>query len=71
MRDMPPMCYVCIHVHQGEGWSCAAFPGGIPAKIIDWRADHRSPIPGDHGIRFEQDPKEQPYDFELFGRMRS
>ena len=31
---------------------CAAYPDGIPEAI--WQgADHRVPLPGDHGLRFE------------------
>ncbi len=35
---------------------CAAFPTGegIPMGIIRGTLDHRRPIRGDHGIRFEQ-----------------
>ena len=33
--------------------TCAAFPKGIPAGILDGRFDHTQPHTGDHGIRFE------------------
>lgn len=71
MTNLPPMCYSCTRVHSGEGWRCDAFPGGIPAKIIDWRADHRIPFVGDHGILFEQDPGVEAFPFDLFEKMRS
>ena len=33
--------------------TCAAFPDGIPPAVLDNELDHRQPIDGDHGIRFE------------------
>ncbi len=35
-----------------EGFTCEAFPDGIPDGIIDNQADHRRTIEGDNGIRF-------------------
>jgi hypothetical protein len=34
---------------------CAAFPAGrgIPDAIVNGENDHREPVEGDHGIRFE------------------
>lgn len=31
---------------------CAAFPKGIPSRIMSGDFDHRRHYPGDHGIRF-------------------
>ena len=48
------VCDYCRHrylaFHQRR---CAAFPDGIPMPI--WRAqhEHRTPFPGDRGIRWE------------------
>lgn len=53
-----PVCCACRHVREwgrldGTGWTCAAFPDGIPPEIITRRLLHHKPHPGDHGVRFE------------------
>jgi hypothetical protein len=58
-----PICFACRHLHPGlvrvtdtppEGPStCDAFPDGIPDEIMLGGVDHRRPLPGDGGIRFE------------------
>lgn len=48
-------CVFCIH-NRGNA-KCDAFPKGIPFEVLDNRLDHRKPIEGDNGIRFELDPK--------------
>lgn len=49
--------FVCNHCRHYlfHDRACAAFPAGIPPDI--WMGDtpHRSPYPGDHGIRYEVD----------------
>jgi hypothetical protein len=35
---------------------CEAFPLAIPKAILEGRADHRKPFPGDDGLRFELAP---------------
>lgn len=45
------LCGTCSHL--GPGLSCRAFPDGIPGPILEGRADHREPYPGDHGVRYE------------------
>lgn len=58
-----PQCEKCRHfrglgtdlvpVAEDDGWSCDAFPSGIPDEIaVEWM-DHSTPFPGDQGIRFE------------------
>jgi hypothetical protein len=49
-----PMCMACKHYHkEARDLTCNAFPRGISAAILENRADHRKPQPGDSGIRFE------------------
>jgi hypothetical protein len=38
---------------------CAAFPAGIPDRVYHNGLDHRQPIDGDHGIRFEAQPGDE------------
>ena len=45
-----PTCSFCKHFRQGR--SCVAFKE-IPLAIWLGKSKHRSPVPGDHGIRFE------------------
>lgn len=49
----PPMCTVCKHYRpQWDGFSCEAFPEGIPQEIVVSLWDHRVPHFGDNGYRF-------------------
>ncbi len=50
-----PICTVCRHYDRenDEALTCSAFPDGIPDPIIDSVVDHRQPVEGDHGIRFQ------------------
>ena len=52
-----PSCAFCqrLSANRAGTWCCRAFPGGIPAALIEGRFDHRRPFPGDQGIRFEPD----------------
>lgn len=60
------LCLWCRHsnIHPGDPDSpyldctCTAFPEGIPAAIMDNEIDHRQPVAGDNGIRFE--PRDSP-----------
>ena len=64
-----PICYTCSHLR--EEMTCEAFPEGIPDDILESRADHRQPYPGDNGIHYEQDPDRPEEDFFQFGEPES
>ena len=51
-----PVCIGCRHYDRSRltvGDFCAAFPNGIPAAIVANRVDHREPVEGDGGTRFD------------------
>lgn len=54
-----PVCVACRHLNRRDptGWTCAAFPDGIPTPILMAANDHSQPYRGDHGIQFESLPK--------------
>lgn len=54
--DMPA-CMTCIHFHREGPLSCDAFPERIPDVIWLEGNPHLTPVTGDHGIRYEPDPK--------------
>ena len=58
-------CGFCQHYFRGQE-RCTAFPEGIPEDILEGRADHRLPYPGDHGIRLELKPGLPP---DLLGEL--
>jgi hypothetical protein len=55
---LPVQCRACVRWRPNSG-SCEAYPLGIPIAIQLLGADHRQPMEGDHGIRFEQAPGPQ------------
>lgn len=60
------ICQWCVfQTPQDGGYSCVAFPDGIPPVIVDGNFDHRMSFPGDNGIRFVQraDVHTTPQDF--------
>jgi hypothetical protein len=48
-----PVCEGCRHRIGHDRLACAAFPERIPREIWNGEHDHRTPFPGDGGIRFE------------------
>lgn len=40
-------------VSPEHGWTCSAFPGGIPVQVLCRQISHREPIEGDGGVVFE------------------
>lgn len=49
-----PQCAVCAHFDGTDRTvdRCKAYPGGIPARILDNTLDHRKPLPHDNGVRW-------------------
>src|SRR3954469_10774099 len=49
------LCTACKHWERTSSScsSCLAFPAGIPSWLLEGRANHRYPYPGDGGFRFE------------------
>lgn len=51
---LPPICMDCRFFRDNsDGFTCDAFPKGVPEPIIQSEHDHHKPYPGDHGIQFE------------------
>lgn len=52
-----------------DGPFCAAFPDGIPDRVYGNEVDHRQPIDGDHGVRWESNGQPFPdYAFAIPNR---
>jgi hypothetical protein len=49
-------CITCRHFKVSQRRPvCAAFPGGIPGRILSGEHDHIYAYPGDGGIRYQRD----------------
>lgn len=49
------LCITCKHfdTQKYEREVCTAFPSGISVDIFLNRVNHRKPLKGDHGVRWE------------------
>lgn len=65
-----PICLACRHYRKATpGLTCAAYPLGIPAEILNNHVDHRQPYAGDQGIQFDpQDHEAADYATTLFAQ---
>lgn len=53
--ELVGVCHVCVHrLKEGVENTCAAFPAGIPDRILAGIIDHTKPVPGDNGIFFKK-----------------
>jgi hypothetical protein len=51
-----PPCATCSRFRtDGDGFTCDAFPRGIPAAILRGENDHTSAYPGDNGLTYISD----------------
>jgi len=70
MQGPEPVCLGCWHYHHWNvsGFTCDAFPKGIPGKILEGGGDHKKRIAGDNGITFKamdpMNPREEPEDLD-------
>jgi len=55
-----PQCVRCARLtippeipDRFQGFTCAAFPDGVPNAIVNNRHKHTTPYPGDNGMLFE------------------
>lgn len=56
-------CSACVHMRTWDSdhptsWG-ECFPAGIPDRVYFNSVDHRQPVEGDHGIRFEAKPGDE------------
>lgn len=42
-----------------DGSFCEAFPDGIPDSVYENLLDHREPVDGDHGIRWQSNGRDE------------
>jgi hypothetical protein len=70
-------CDTCRHRHspfedparvRDRSW-CEAFPDGIPRRVFHNGLDHRHPIEGDHGVRWDAADGEEFPEWALVDRF--
>ena len=59
-----PLCMACRHLRKtgtlsGLGWTCDAFPEGIPVTVVQGIDSHLEPLEGDNGVQFEPEEMER------------
>lgn len=55
MPQYAVLCARCKYFYiEKSGFTCVAFPKGIPKEIIMGGFVHTSPFPGDNDIQFEE-----------------
>jgi len=67
-----PICLYCKHYRRDDPARliCDAFPSGIPDGILESRLDHRKPVNGDRGVRFEaKDADGERYANAVFAKL--
>lgn len=71
MISLPPICIYCRRLERinQDGYTCSAYPDGIPEAIILSNVDHRKPFDGDHGLQFEVKPGSEAKAEDLFGLL--
>jgi hypothetical protein len=69
MEIPPPICYNCTRQDPEDHFKCIAFPKRIPQAIIESRADHRKPYPGDNGLLY--DPIDPDLDMRFLNHDRA
>jgi hypothetical protein len=48
-----PQCYQCTHYHKDrKGYTCEAYPKGLPLQILLNKVSHKKSYKDDHGILF-------------------
>ncbi len=55
MTTINTQCIWCAHLRlpPGEdGYTCEAFPEGVPKRILLNRVDHREPVEGDNNLQW-------------------
>jgi len=60
MQYEAPICLDCKHYYKGAlGFSCKAYPEGIPKEIMTSEIDHKKPYKNDNGIQLEKKALEE------------